>query len=488
MISSCPRDLLRVPRSTKRSSWLKDAGLLGIVIVMVALWTAGYPLPHVDDLFYTGASIELARSGQLENPFLIVFSDSLGSLSFYSIPPALPYLLAAWIKCFGVSTVSLTGFHVFVQFLLVLVVYRVVRSLGGGTAGSLAAAWVALIFPITYGMRPDALAMLLAVAGCLLATQRTSLLVLVGSLVAALAVLTHPLAAALVIPPFFYLWCRSARHPMVFLKILGASLAGVLIAFALFLLAIRGELMEFMRVLAATRDLIMRPSLMNRPAEFVTAFTMGQQLWLTAPALLLIAGSIIRCSVVRSHTGSSRDFDLWLLWLGALAIGIFLYPGRMAHYALSIGLVLVLVSSANHRFSFLVAALVAAAAAISNAGSLLFPFFGELTKPDLAGIRHEIELRQQTGQKVLCLDEVAARYVFDFNLPEGSRDWILRQPAQTGIRSLQADKPADELWVVNEWKLERYVDDSGVRSKRLQVAGRTIESLPHAPFRLRIIE
>ncbi|QYM80480.1 hypothetical protein K0B96_07700 [Horticoccus luteus] len=468
------------------ASTIGEAGVWALALMGGLLWWLGYPRPHVDDLFFTGASVELAHSGRLLNPWLSVWSASLGSDKFYAFPPVLPCAQALWIVGFGVSTAGFTAFHILVQTALEICVFQLVRATGGNRVLALCAAGVTALFPLTYGMRPDALALLLVVLGQRMAISNEKWHWAAGAFLSAAAVLTHPLAMAFVVPlygmRFLVLRSTPTRIPQWFVF----TVFGVAVAFAAFLVAIQGELVEFLRAISLHRQLATAPRWYMGPFYFWREMTFGKEVWLQGPIFLLILAGIIPAFCGRSPSQRSQSVRrLYAVWLVSLILGCFLYAGRMAHYAAYAGLVLAIVSWAESRWRHVFAVSALAAVVLNNAGALLTPIFGDNARPDVTTIRQAVH--EHPG-KTLCLDEVVARYVYDFRLPPGAQDWGLRNPAGIGAAGTVAAKPTNELWIASEWKIERYISDSGVKAERLRIGSHVFNSQPKSPYRLVIVK
>jgi hypothetical protein len=466
--------------------WLHEPGPWIIALAGVTLWLAGYPMPHADDLFFTGVSIEVARSGNLVNPWLSTWMASLGTDQFYVFPPTLPYAQALWVRCFGVSTGSFTSFHLLIQAALELCIYLLARKGGLGRLSALGAAAVAGFFPVVYGIRPDALAMLLVVLGQLACHGPRPWHWVLGALLSSGAVLSHPIAMAFVIPCHAGQLIGAWPHKDRFRQLLVATALGVAVAFACFLVAIHGHLAEFLRVMSAHRALVMSSEWYLGPVDFYSELVTGKEFWLRGPiALLVLAGfgRLFFAAVPDERTKILRRFA-WM-WLAAVGLGAFCYATRVVHYAAYSGLVLAILIWARTRWSGAITAAAVAAVMLHNAGAILTPIFGNLARPDAAVIREAI--RQNPG-KTPCMDEVVARYVFDFRLPEGASDWGLREPEYTGNPGTLATKPPHTLWLVSEWRLEHNVPDSGVTAERLRVGPFVLGSQARNPYRVKIVE
>jgi hypothetical protein len=96
-------------QSLKRTLWIALA--LGMAAILPCL---DLPEPAFADLFYSGAAINLATTGELRNPLL----DGQGfpTTSFFVYPPFYPFVLSAWLRIASVGTWSLLYFQVITYF------------------------------------------------------------------------------------------------------------------------------------------------------------------------------------------------------------------------------------------------------------------------------------------------------------------------------------------------------------------------------------
>ncbi len=88
--------------------------LFGCLIFFGILWLLDFPKPYVDDLFYTGAGLNMANGGDFSNSRL---SRQFAEHFAFYYPPFHEYVLAGWLKVFGISPAALTGFQM-VMYLL----------------------------------------------------------------------------------------------------------------------------------------------------------------------------------------------------------------------------------------------------------------------------------------------------------------------------------------------------------------------------------
>lgn len=487
MMPLIPSIDLRASEIARPPVWWRDAGLIGIVLAGLSLWLAGYPLPQMDDLFFTGASIELARSGQLVNPWIVEWIKPMGTIKFLMHPPVLPYTLALWINIFGVSTAKLTAFHMTVQTALQAGLYRLVRNAGVSFGPALTIGAITSLFTLSYGMRPEALALLLILAGQICLNYSSRFTIRVGAaFLSAGGVLTHPLVGTFVIPLYCWRIIKVRQLEESLIDFLLPTCTGLSAAFIAFGLAVGWEISLFFEVLRKVSRIVAPPHWYDGPGFFLGQATLGKEAWLLGPMFFIIGVSVIRSliRVDRYDKISRMNCQLWLVWGGALLAGIFLYPTRMVSYGAYSGLIFAIVSWTKSRWLPLVAIAALSIAVLHNAGILLSSVFANNEHPNAALIQSVLK---QNSDKVICLDEIVARYALDYNLPLGTRDWSFRQDAKIGSRGILSSKPANELWIASEWKLEHNILGSRVHAERLRIGSLTFGSMPSSPYQVKVI-
>src|SRR6266478_2655380 len=89
--------------------------VVGAAVFFGGLWLLGFPKPANDDLFYSGAALNLASGGDFSNPLLA--RQGFPSHYFFVYPPLHSFVLAGWLGVFGISAMSMVGFAVMMLWL-----------------------------------------------------------------------------------------------------------------------------------------------------------------------------------------------------------------------------------------------------------------------------------------------------------------------------------------------------------------------------------
>ncbi len=216
----------------KRARWIE-------LLLLLVLWTVlawrGFPFPYVDDGLFTGAALNLAAGGGLENPLL----ESTGP--YYLYPPFYDFFLGQWLKVAGISATSVIAFHLAVCFAtswLVLGIFRAWGRDGWGWVG----VFVYLDYIAGFGLRSDALGFFFIVLSVRLGLASSRAGTGLAPFFAFLGMATHPPLLALALPWLF--WLVVTKPPariaaaagvagvgILFRVILGGDLSGFLHGF-----------------------------------------------------------------------------------------------------------------------------------------------------------------------------------------------------------------------------------------------------------------
>jgi hypothetical protein len=223
--------------------------MAGTLVFLVFLWVMDFPKPMVDDLFYIGAGLNMAGGGDFSNPLLA--RQEFPGHFFFVYPPLHSYAIWGWMKLFGISAASLTGFQMTMYLVTALSTIVILRKQS-------APVWLEWLVPLgvttaflPLGLRPEPLAVALTMAGFALfvaAPRRTPfifaaflLMLLGGSAAPRMTVFSAALASA----AGYGLWREKGAERRI-LWITG--LAALLSAFFIFLFLIHFQLGEFWRV------------------------------------------------------------------------------------------------------------------------------------------------------------------------------------------------------------------------------------------------
>ena len=460
---------------------LRDWSAWAIAGTWLGLWWFGHPLPHVDDLFFTGTGIEWAKTGRFENPWLGAWMETFGTRLYLVHPPFFPYFVAAWVTLFGSTTAALTGFHCLASCSTSMALYSGLRRHGVAASSAVAAVVPLVLLLLSMGMRPDSVALLPVILAQHCFARHGTWGWILGSALSAAAVLTQSFTVALVVPLFLWQAIRVTRAGGNVRVLAGATALGLGITFVLFCWVLPTTIAEFLRVYLLHARLV-TTSFQESAAMVWAALSFGREPLRMGPGWLCIGAALVFALRRRSPAAGLRG--AWGVLGGVAVLGSVLYATYAVRYVHYAGLILAIATFAASASARPVGmALVILAAAWSNAGMIA----GWLRTPPPGDSRPWGDAVAGHAGRRLLVDAVAARVVFDFQLPEGATDWSSRQPAGRGYGSSIRDKPSDEIWLVSACRLEHHVPDAGIRAARLRFLGHTFNSVDGDPARVHLI-
>jgi len=416
----------------------------------LALWLLDFPKPMMDDLAYIGAGLNLAAGGDYSNPFLA--GQGFPSHFFFVHTPLASYALAGWLKLFGISGASVTGFQMVTFLVVAASTLAILRRHG-------APAWLEWVVPLAVS------------AGFLRGGLRT-----------------EPLATALTMAGFAWFECGRKESFAVFgsflLMFLGVSVSPRMGGISMALAGICGWGLWRSRAAAEKR---WRDLCMTALAALLTGLTFLIMIRFRLREFLITFHFHASGALAREGTGLWSRVHFFLESLGVtdwplLLLVLVLIPFRLRQppdemtaatialcAALPVTLVLGLLGFGSGWYLFLLllfavpgvvrdaartrsASLAVALLFVGFAGNSkpLLNIFGVLTRQIEEGERGErraaLALQPRAGQPVL-VDVCAARYAFDYRIPQGflSFEFGARFPHYL---ILDVDFPREDVFVL----------------------------------------
>jgi len=393
------------------------------------LWLMDFPKPFSDDLFYCGAGLNLAAGGDLSNPFLE--RHHFPSHYYFAYPPVHSYAIGGWMKLFGISALSLTGFQMLMYLLTAWATMAILRRHG-------VPAWLEFLVPLgvtasflPFGLRAEPLAVALTMTGFAILEYGYSRImpVFFAFLLMFLGGATAPrltlYAGGLVLLAGFRMWQKATGSGWKRLSFCLPALGAISITLFIFLYMINFRLGEFWSVFHLHASYNVGGSRIGHLKMFFFRILGVTQLpiYFLGPVLLLIAGRRSRDEWFYRGIFLTLAFVLYALG-GAVGIGttwyaflVFLcgaasisknasYSGRILS-AVGLSLVLLLANSK----------------ALLNVVGI---WSGEIQE-DQVGQAAAAQLRPAAGRSVL-VDRAVARYVFDYKIPAGYVDFEFSAP------------------------------------------------------------
>ncbi|MDB6019514.1 MAG: hypothetical protein JWR19_4003 [Pedosphaera sp.] len=390
--------------------------------VFISLWVLDFPKPNVDDLFYSGAGLNLASGGDFSNPLL----DRQGFPShyFFVYPPLHSYALGGWLKLLGISAATVTAFPLLSLLLISIATISILRRHG-------APVWLEYIVPLgltcvflPLGLRPEPFAVALTMVGFALSErkQNSTLLRFLAFLLMFLGASAAPrvtmFAGILALRAGWQSWQAdrlAGRSPwricalwfgagvlttLTFLVLIHFRVREFLDTFHLHATRVEGKQLQLLADYAVHVLGVLQWPLVLIPLALVTFSLMRK------PDGLSRAGIWIACAFpLVALSGGVGPSTLWwailvMLLLAGSALNLMSHPAKRALLSALIVLSLLV---ANRKFFAL------------NIGILSGRIDASRSEQHLTALA----LRPQPDHPLL-VDTAVARYLFDYRLPQGA--------------------------------------------------------------------
>ena len=264
--------------------------MVGGLIFFWLLWIWDFPHPMCDDLFYSGAGLNLASGGDLSNPLLV--RQHFPWHLFLIYPPVHSYVLAGWLRILGVSAATMTGFQILNYCIIstsTIVYLR--RQKAPGWLEWLVPLGVAAAF-LPFGLRTEPLAVALTIAGfgLLECWSKRGIALFVGVFLLSLGVSTAPRTAffGMALLVIAYLQNMKSRclskafwiYSLIFL-------AAILAAFLTFCIMLDFHLPEFWKALRFHSQNYVSGNKLGLIALFFSRY-LGFTQWPVIPLMFLL--------------------------------------------------------------------------------------------------------------------------------------------------------------------------------------------------------
>lgn len=438
-------------------------GGLVIVATWVAAFAAGFPLAHVDDFYFVGPAMNLAKGGVCANPWCpgIGLIDPDYTKEFFVYVPLHAHVLAAWIALVGVSTASFTLFQCLAGGLATWGLERLMRPALSGAGWCLVLSLCVVLYLATCGLRPDALGLALLCWGAGILRPSISFFAWSMSCLSLfLTCITSPnlgILAPLILTVALISSFRMESRSVLIWRFALATGAG-LVTTLLFLYLIDFQLAHFLdifnktRILGAQAGTTMHnyfvyslqhgPKYMFRFAvlgviPYIALFTMlglaygCRKLFVSVPSgleLLLIglAGLVMLMPANSSGTGFVMPSFYCLV---ACLYFVALLKSRQLLFYAGYALFFVLVVRANGNYV---------------AGFISGRIVPIVNKPDVL----KAELKRTTYRHVY-LDSFALRAVFDYKVPPDGLDYNFGDMVSFQSPHSLVDYPSDSMVIAS---------------------------------------
>jgi hypothetical protein len=476
---------------TERFSW--RLGLVFILAFWAGVSLSDYPMPFIDDAFYIGAAINLAQHGVFANPYCEMLA-TIGSMDhFFANMPLHDYIVAGWLKLFGVSTLS---FHVLYTLLALGVSLLIYRLFPATRYSALAAVFIALlVFGLLggAGLRADSLGWCFLLAGFDTWRTRTPLAFFWRNIFLGLVVITFPnvalfgmalTVAGLIHQKFFQQRSWGELVPFAVVAVVAYALC-----FGLFLVCIGGRLTEFLHSLVGNQRLSAEG--VRERFQFFTVLGISKWVVVQASFLVLVGGLLAAWRMNRER----REGVFFLVVALAIFVALGLSSVNSASGAhtwafacLVTGLFIITTLKWDYR-AWILYAVVAFFAAFGHAHTAIQFVLADrpLDRAACDSLRAQIEQMQPPR---LYVDTYAMRELYDYRLPPNT--FAFETSSTTGWggpRSVATmPKPCVAVTTVDVSFPTPGSPAAGHAAQRLVILGRPVTGVARNPYQLEIMD
>lgn len=464
---------------------------VGISGFWLLLWLKGFPKPMNDDLFLIGAAIQLVKTGEFFNPLLAHWSEVTID-HFFVQTPFYSYVLAGWLKIWGIHTNSLLSFQCICYSLFSIATAIVFRKYHFS--------WLSIIcIPLVYGLwmsemglRHDAFGIALLMLGLWSLTQDRVSHYLAGFSLLGFAVGTSPVLISYATPftalliiqnaqqkSPSYSWTSYSLHRLLSL------ITAFLIVFSTLLICIRGELKQFLADMSWHAALRVSQG-WEIPQEVLFIIRNGHNGFLYGSLYICLLTTV--SFLVINH----RQQSTALKWftstlLAALGLNLWTYSGTLAtnlHFGISLGIVMIALNLKLKVVSRITLLTFCTMAMMIYKSQALIAFLAQHKTPSQS---HQSALiwSQENPEHDYFIDAIAARFVFDYNLPKSTFTWeYLDEEFSTPLSLHQ--KEVNSVWLISSAKAA--VTEGLPEYERVKIFGRRFGSVPRAPHDVMAID
>jgi hypothetical protein len=398
--------------------------IFGAAILFIFLWLMDFPKPMVDDLFYTGAGINLAQGGDLSNPLLA--RQEFPSHFFFMYPPLQSYLLAGWLKVFGINALAMTAFVSLMYFITAAASIAILRH-------HKAPVWLEWLVPLgvstsllAVGLRSEPVSIALTMSGFALfeCGRKRPVSLLLAFLLMVMGASAAPrmalFSAALILLAANRLWVLPAAERPPTFRLWASVVTGGTLAILIFLVQIHFRVGEFWH---SFHEHAQRVG--GRRINLLLGF-LDESPFLTNaqfPLVLLLAGLMVfawqrqRSELTRIALVLAGTFPL-------VALSGVLGAGTLWYVVLTLLLYAAAVAKNQPALEPKLKVVLVLAICFANISMLAtaWGMLGGKIKSDRgpeAGVAFDA---RSTPEHPVLVDSWVARYIFDYKIPAGLLD------------------------------------------------------------------
>lgn len=460
-----------------------------IILFWLGCYALGLPFPQDDDLFLVGTAFNLVQSGELVNPLLAQWSERTAT-HFFVQPPFFVYILAGWLFVWGISTTSILTFKLLCYIAFSISMALLLKHYKCSPFATYAIAICFATWALFIGIRHDILAMDFLVIGALFLTRNLPFFYFLGFSFLGASILTSPILLVYAIPwglALIYSNWKTAKaiNQAYLVERTMAWIAAFFLNLILFLWCIDFHFYQFLDDLS-WHSSFRRQSLEQAIPTALWIWRMGYgEIIHGSLLILLLSASFLWLWNWSSTPRTSRNIIL-LLWI-TLILNLLIYATTILtifRFFSWVIVILILSEVSLNKLTRKLLVLFAVVVFFLNNSMALITL--TLTHPRPNEYAEILEYVEQHPEKTYVIDGIAARFVFNYQLPKNTLSWIGSVPAPLLWPTSFANKPEDSVWIIaspKAWHFPELPD-----YPRVEIFGHKLDSIALRPYDILLIE
>lgn len=465
--------------------------IIPIITFWLILFFLGYPKPMADDLYFTGGAINIVKHGEFYNPWLRLWTERATN-RFYLQPPFHSWTLAGWLSIFGINTQSLLLFQCLCYITFSVAIALILKKYNFPKFTPILLTLIFATWMLKAGLRMDGLAMAYLAIGLFLLINNKLWRYFLGFCFLGASILSSaimvayatPLSLAILIGNF----SENNQSLLNYLqKIVLALLLAFFLIFTLFLLAINFELTTFLGDLswvASWRRNENLSTILSVPSRKLFVYP----LWLLGGFLGVWIFILKRDNFNKKIKTIlfSLIISLCLTNLIYTNVGSLTFANFNYFYWVFVIIAISDIYTKNNQKINLILILLTLIALLSNQSYSIFHFLSQKNVPldKYENLKNQVSNLDKNQQ--ILFDDVAARYIFNYQLPIQAIDWNYSKKAPSIGGGLFADKPTNDVWIISTAK--RLMSKDLPEFEKAELFGHKFNTIPKYPDDIMIIK
>ncbi|WP_272126445.1 hypothetical protein [Spirulina sp. CS-785/01] len=412
---------------------------------------------------------------------------------YYVQPPIHSYSLASWLSCFGSSPESILLFQCCCYIIFCVFTALILRKYGFSKVAILCIPVVYTTSMSIVGLRQDALAMAYLAIGLWFLTLNRGWKYFFGFCFLGVAWLSAPISIAYIIPfTLGIIWVNYSQEKekqfiKYFRKVIISWFAAFISVFSLFLWTINFEFFHFWDDFTWHASLRVVPPEKILPLWFFILSHGYNEIIYGSIYLLYLTCLFMLLFKLRKIPTHLKYF--FLLTSVGLVLNLFLYPSSLRYYVnFFVALISVITvveiplqklnKSLLAFLTIVVFCVYQIPAIVSLLAADIFP-----THQDYTEIKSYVS---KHPNQTYLIDNVAARFVFDYNLPKNAIAWHFSQNTAIFYPHSLEQKDPNTVWIIAAAK--GAVTQGLPDYPKAELWGRKFNSIPQKPYEIIMIK